>query len=188
MQATFSHNSETKTILIGEPSVGKTSIINQFIHHSFNVFSDSTIGASFLTKVVSTSHGDVNLFIWDTAGQERYRSLIPMYSRNAVAAILVIDVTSKDSIESLNHWFNLIVESCSKDVNFYIAENKCDLDIKVSMDDLKRWADEHNIPLFLTTCKKYETIEPLFNRVAEDIKPRAQEIIQVEESNTKCCS
>lgn len=188
MQNNFSHNSDTKTILIGDPSVGKTSIINKYIYHTFNVLCDSTIGASFFTKVVNTSHGDVNLFIWDTAGQERYRSLIPMYSRNATAAIIVIDVSSKGGIASLNQWFQLIADSCAKDVNFYIAANKCDLETKVPMDELERWADEHNAPLFLTTCKDYDTIEPLFNKIAEDIRPREPLTSQIEISNTKCCS
>ena len=97
-----------KIVLIGECGVGKTSIITQFIEHNFQKDQESTTGVTFSTKSVICDNGKVLQFeIWDTAGQERYRSLTKMFYKDANAAILVYDITHKDSFEEIkNYWAN----------------------------------------------------------------------------------
>ena len=88
-----------KLVLLGESSVGKSSIALRFVKDQFEDFRESTIGAAFLTQTVRRDENTtVKLEIWDTAGQERYKSLAPMYYRNAHCAIVVYDITQELSL------------------------------------------------------------------------------------------
>lgn len=70
-----------KLVLLGDTSVGKSSIVIRFVKGQFSEYQESTIGAAFLTQTVSVQDCHVKYEIWDTAGQERYHSLAPMYYR-----------------------------------------------------------------------------------------------------------
>jgi small GTP-binding protein len=89
MRGSSSPNS--KVILVGDVSVGKTSIVQQYCYNTFEEQLPMTVGVSYVVCDVKTPLGSVKIHISDTAGEEKYRSLIPMYSRNAAAAILVLD-------------------------------------------------------------------------------------------------
>lgn len=165
---------DSKIIILGDTSVGKTSILIQFNSNHFESTIESTVGASFSTKVVETSNGPVELFMWDTAGQEKYRSLIPMYTKGAVAAIIVVDVTSQSSINSLDMWLNIVKQNCSlKTCKVYTVANKIDLidDVEnnISISNVKKWANDHSFPFFCTTAKEFDTVQPVFQKIAEDI-------------------
>ena len=115
-----------KVIMLGNSNVGKTSIIKQFNEHSFGGQVDNTIGANFTQKTVHRSNGDFDLYIWDTAGQERFRSLIPMYMRGSTASVVVADVSSRLSVNSIEKWYQVIQENCPNS-KVYIVANKIDL-------------------------------------------------------------
>lgn len=116
-----------KIVIIGDGSVGKTAIIDQFIKEVFISDIESTVGASFRTKIVDTSYGSIELSIWDEAGRERYRSLIPLYLRNSSAVIIVVDISEYYSnINSLEIWHE-IVKINSSNSRIYIVANKIDL-------------------------------------------------------------
>jgi small GTP-binding protein len=159
---------DAKVIIVGDAGVGKTSILTQFSCNIFNEVTESTVGAMFLSKQVDTSHGTINLMMWDTAGQERYRSLIPMYSRNAAAAILVVDVSHPDSYDGIELWYKLLKDECPNDTKIYIVANKIDLHVQIPIDKLEEWANDHGFPFFKTCSKRYETLEPIFQRIAEE--------------------
>lgn len=83
-----------KLVLLGESAVGKSSLVLRFVKDSFDDYRESTIGAAFLTQTISLDESSTVKFeIWDTAGQERYKSLAPMYYRNANCAVVVYDIT-----------------------------------------------------------------------------------------------
>ena len=87
-----------KIVLIGESGVGKTSIISQFIHKIFQDDIQPSMGGTFTSKSLLFDDGKVlRLDIWDTAGQEKYRALTQMFYKDANAAVLVYDITRKDS-------------------------------------------------------------------------------------------
>lgn len=159
----------SKVIIVGDPSVGKTSIISQFNFRVFDVTVESTVGAAYISKSVSTDNGPVVLHVWDTAGQERYRSLIPMYARNAVAAILVVDVTSQSSYESVDHWFTTLKENCSPNCRIYLVANKMDLEPQIPVGDLGTWGEIRELPFFKCTAMEYDSVAPIFNRIAQDL-------------------
>lgn len=116
-----------KIVLIGAASSGKTSIVNRFIHDKFSSASEATIGAAFISKVININGTDIKLEIWDTGGSEKYRSLAPMYYRDARAAIIVFDVTSENSFNEAHEWLNEFRERGQQNALLFCAANKCDL-------------------------------------------------------------
>ena len=126
-----------KIVLIGESGVGKTSIIYQFVDNIFQQEQQSTIGGTFASKKVKCDNGKIlRLEIWDTAGQERYRSVAKMFYKDANAAILVYDITSKTSFEGLqNYWIPQVKESSPENIILIIAANKMDLFEREQVDE-----------------------------------------------------
>ncbi|CAO0792712.1 unnamed protein product [Mucor circinelloides] len=96
-QQTSSQQGKTyqfKLVLLGESAVGKSSLVMRFVKDHFDEYRESTIGAAFLAQTVTLDDNTIVKFeIWDTAGQERYKSLAPMYYRNANCAVVVYDIT-----------------------------------------------------------------------------------------------
>jgi small GTP-binding protein len=164
---------DSKVILVGDASVGKTSIIQQFNRGVFDEEAEATIGASFVSKLINTSMGPVQIHIWDTAGQERYRSLIPMYSRNALSAIIVVDMTHYPSFEHLDMWVTSVHAGCPPECGIYIVANKVDLPPIVPLGDLEKWCIAHKFPLFRTSAKDHGSVVLVFQKVAEDVAHRA---------------
>ncbi|EMD42925.1 small GTPase Rab5, putative [Entamoeba histolytica KU27] len=83
-----------KIVLLGDSSVGKSSIVLRVCKDEYKEFQENTIGAAFLTKTLIVDGETIKFEIWDTAGQERYHSLTPMYYRGSNAALVVYDITS----------------------------------------------------------------------------------------------
>jgi len=84
---------ECKLVLLGESGVGKSSLVLRFVTNNFRAATESTIGASFMSKMILVDGAPIKFQIWDTAGQEKYHSLAPMYYKGAAAAIIVYVVT-----------------------------------------------------------------------------------------------
>ncbi|XP_072937794.1 ras-related protein RabJ isoform X2 [Epargyreus clarus] len=87
-----------------------------------------TIGASFFTCNISAEDARVKLQVWDTAGQERFRSMAPMYYRNANAALLVFDITSGASFASIKGWVKELQSNVPEPMVLSLVGNKCDLE------------------------------------------------------------
>ena len=160
-----------KVVLVGESGVGKTSIITQFIDQTFQEDQQSTTGGTFSTKSVVCDNGKTLKFeIWDTAGQERYRSLTKMFYKDANAAVLVFDITRKDSFEELqNYWAQQIKESSPPDIILAVAANKSDLIDNEAVDEEKSraFANELGAIYVSTTATTVESINELFIEIAK---------------------
>lgn len=100
------HNTPVKCVIIGDASVGKTSIIQKYLNKEIED-TNTTLGAVFWTF----DHKNIKINLWDTAGQERYLGLIPLYTRNADIILFTFDLTSMDSFKNLNKWMKKIDES-----------------------------------------------------------------------------
>ena len=95
-----------KVVLIGETGVGKTSILLRYITNKFNPGQFSTIGLSYVDKIIKIDNDKIiKLEIWDTAGQEKFRSLARAFYRNIDVGILVYDVTNKSSFEEIKKFW-----------------------------------------------------------------------------------
>ena len=160
-----------KIVLIGESGVGKTSIICQFVDQTFQSEQPSTIGGTFASKKVKCGNGKIlRLEIWDTAGQERYRSVAKMFYKDANAAILVYDITSKTSFEGLqNYWIPQVKNSSPENIILIIAANKVDLFEREQVDqaNAKKYAKEMNASFVQTSAKDSSGINNLFLEIAK---------------------
>ena len=120
---------ELKVVVLGDSRVGKTSLVLRYISGVFNPDQVSTIGAFFLTKKVVLDNGlTIKMNLWDTAGQEKFRSMAPMYYRNADAAVVCFDVTKEESFVKMKDWVDELRNS-SKPENapvLAIVANKVD--------------------------------------------------------------
>ena len=110
-----------KVVLLGESGVGKTCIIARFINNTFEENLISTTGASYAGKTMTFDDfggKSIKFEIWDTAGQEKYRSLTKIFYKDAGAAILVYDITRKESFEEMQkYWINQIKEFAPKNIS-----------------------------------------------------------------------
>ena len=177
-----------KVVLVGESGVGKTSIITQFIDQTFQEDQQSTTGGTFSTKSVVCDNGKTLKFeIWDTAGQERYRSLTKMFYNDANAAVLVFDITRKDSFEELqNYWAQQIKECSPPQIILAVAANKSDLIGKEAVDEeqSRAFANELGAIYVSTTATTVESINELFIEIAKkytnatDIKIKGDDEVQ----------
>ena len=160
-----------KVVLVGESGVGKTSIITQFIDQTFQEDQQSTTGGTLSTKSVICEGGKILKFeIWDTAGQEKYRSLTTMFYKDANAAVMVYDVTRKESFDEIkNYWSNQIKENSPENIILVIAGNKSDLIEQETVDEeeARNFAKELNAIFISTSAKSSEGINSLFEEIAK---------------------
>ena len=160
-----------KAVLLGESGVGKTCIIARFINNTFENNIMSTTGASYAGKTMAFEEFGgqcIKFEIWDTAGQEKYRSLTKIFYKDAAVAILVYDITRKESYEELkNYWYNQLRECSPSNIVIGIAANKCDLydNEQVSEDEARKFADEIGAVFKLTSANTNTGIEDLFKTI-----------------------
>ena len=174
-----------KVVLVGESGDGKTSIITQFIDQTFQEDIQSTTGGTFSTKSVVCDGGKILKFeIWDTAGQEKYRSLTTMFYKDANAAVMVYDVTRKDSFEEMkNYWAIQIKDNSPENIILAIAANKSDLIEQETVDEeeARNFAKELNAIFVTTSAKSSEGINSLFEEIAKKYSGATNITIKEEE-------
>ncbi|GAA5838342.1 hypothetical protein JCM9279_003210 [Rhodotorula babjevae] len=125
---------QVKLVLLGESAVGKSSVVLRFCQNDFQPNKEPTIGAAFLTQRCRLEDKVIKFEIWDTAGQERFRSLSPMYYRNAQAAVVVYDVTKSASLDQAKTWVKELQRQANPNIVIALAGNKIDL-VRPSSDD-----------------------------------------------------
>jgi Ras-related protein Rab-5C len=161
-----------KIVLIGAASSGKSSIVNRFAHNRFVQNSDATIGAAFISKTITVDTTDVRLEIWDTGGTEKYKSLAPMYYRDARAAIIVFDITSKQSFEEAGEWLSEFRGRGQPTALVVIAANKIDLapDRRVKPEDAQEFAEENQVEFLKeTSAVSGVGVNELFTELARSL-------------------
>ena len=160
-----------KVVLLGEAGVGKTSIISRYVSNTFSEVLMSTTGASFATKKVELDdEHKIKFQIWDTAGQERFRSLAKIFYQNAAVAVLVYDITRRDSFEKLKEfWIKELKENAPSDIILAIAANKSDLyeNEVVSLKEGKDLSQEINAIFKSTSAMLSHGVEDLFKLIGE---------------------
>jgi len=164
-------NLQYKVVLLGQAGVGKSSVVLRFVTDSYNNDLDPTIGASYLSKIISLDGNRLKLSIWDTAGQERYQSLARMYYSDSSAAILVYDITSRESYEYMKKWHSELKEFGPRNVVMAIVGNKEDLveHEKVDMDEARNFAHSVGAIYQRTSAKSSAGVNELFEALARKL-------------------
>lgn len=157
-----------KLVFLGDQSVGKTSIITRFMYDKFDSVYQATIGIDFLSKTMYLEDRTVRLQLWDTAGQERFRSLIPSYIRDSSVAVVVYDVTNRQSFLNTARWISEVRTERGSDVIIFVVGNKTDLVDKrqVSIEEGDAKARELNVNFIETSAKAGLNIKALFRKIA----------------------
>jgi len=165
-----------KLVFLGNTSVGKSCIVSRFVHNEFCQFQEPTIGAAFSTNIVDLGNREISFEIWDTAGQERYRSLAPMYYRGSSAAIIVYDITNKDSFIGAKTWVKEIQRRGPSKCIIYIVGNKLDLgDVRtVEIEEVQNYAQSIGISYMEVSAKTGEHVKDMFINIGKQI-PEAPE-------------
>ncbi|ESK92983.1 gtp-binding protein ryh1 [Moniliophthora roreri MCA 2997] len=158
----------TKIVLLGDQSVGKTSLITRFMYDTFDNTYQATIGIDFLSKTMYLEDRTVRLQLWDTAGQERFRSLIPSYIRDSSVAIVVFDITNRQSFLSTTKWIDDVRSERGNDVIIVLVGNKADLSDKrqVTLEEATATATGLNIMFMETSAKAGHNVKTLFKKIA----------------------
>ena len=160
-----------KIILVGDTAVGKTTIIKQYISKMFCETTLSTIGSEYNIKEIEINNEKINLQIWDTPGQVRLRTMTKNFIQNSDIAIMVCDITKKDSFDNLNEWFNTFNNII--DVNniiIGIAANKSDLFEKEEVDlkEIVDYGKTINAKVFSTSAKEFSSIDDMILDLSQD--------------------
>jgi len=169
-----------KLVLLGDAGVGKTALAVQFVKGQFNEFTESTIGASFMNQTVSLPDDTLVKFqIWDTAGQERFHSLAPMYYRGAQAAIVVFDITNRNSFGKAKDWVKELQQQGDPNVVVAFVGNKIDMENmrKVNTEESQRYASDNGLFYMETSAKTANNVSELFMKIAKQLpKQRPREV------------
>jgi len=158
-----------KIILLGDSSVGKTSLILRFCDNKFIEIGTSTIGVDTKTKDIRHNGKKIELEIWDTAGQERFKALAKNSYKGSDGIILVYDITQKKTFSNIKHWYDNIKKNIDIDkVAIILVGNKSDLpDRQVKKENYEKFSEQYNLEVIETSCKDNKNIEETFNALIE---------------------
>jgi small GTP-binding protein len=167
-----------KLVFIGDSGVGKTCIISRFLKGTFEHNINSTDGASYASKSIDVNGKSLVLDIWDTAGQERYKSLTKFFYKGAKMAILVYDITRKESFDNIkSFWYNQIKEYGDEGILLGIAGNKSDKydEEAVPEEEAREYAKSIGAVFQLTSAQNNSGINELFKSMgAKYLDPNAK--------------
>ena len=161
-----------KIIFLGDQGTGKSCILNRFVDDKFDENYQATVGLDFQSKNVKIDNQDIHLLLYDTAGQEKFRSLIPMYTRDANIIMLVYDITRKESFNNIPIWIKDLTNVKFEEVIFVLIGNKIDLNDKreVNKEEGEKYSEENNMIFEEVSAKTGENFPELFyNKIFEQI-------------------
>jgi len=201
-----------KIVLIGDSGVGKTNLLGRFTRNAFEDNTRNTIGVDFSAHDMQVNNKTVKAQFWDTAGQEKYRAIASAYYKNAHGAIIVYDITRRDSFENVDNWLKELRENGEKNIQIMVVGNKCDLEHErqVTKEDSRKFAEARGLYYMETSAKTNENdcvgqafgilIEEIIKKLESDktkgeseltgIKSRTlaeKSKIEAPNKNKKCC-
>ncbi|UCE36960.1 MAG: GTP-binding protein [Thermoplasmata archaeon] len=165
---------QRKICLLGDGAVGKTSLIRKYVLDKFDDKYLPTIGTKVSRKEVVIPFQkeevvvDLTMIIWDIVGQKAYQKLRKMYYQGANGALVVCDVTRKDTLESMREWTESLFKEASPVPVLFLA-NKSDLIHKAEFKptNLETIAAEFKAPYFYTSAKSGANVNRAFFRLGE---------------------
>ncbi|KAJ8367588.1 hypothetical protein AAFF_G00314770, partial [Aldrovandia affinis] len=163
-----------RIILLGDSTVGKSSLLKRFTDGVYSDVADPTVGVDFYARSLEIEPGvKIKLQLWDTAGQERFRSITTSYYRNSVGGLLVFDLTNRKTFEHVREWHREVSEYVQPHRMVYVlVGHKSDLaggERKVSRDEAERLAAALGARYVETSAKRNSNVERAFETLARDV-------------------
>ena len=174
-----------KLILIGDSYVGKSNILLKYLKNQFNENSKTTIGVEFGTKNIIINNKRIKIQIWDTAGQERYRSITSAYYKGAKGALIVYDITRKNTFDNIDKWITDLKLNSDKNICIIILGNKSDLIDKreINKNDGIKKAEMYKTAFLETSALNGDNISKAFDELIEQIVINNKNIFQDDNEN-----
>ncbi|XP_077245262.1 ras-related protein RABB1c-like isoform X2 [Tasmannia lanceolata] len=157
--------------------VGKSCLLLQFTDKRFQPVHDLTIGVEFGARMITIDNKPIKLQIWDTAGQESFRSITRSYYRGAAGALLVYDITRRETFNHLASWLEDARQHANANMTIMLIGNKCDLAHRraVSTEEGEQFAKEHGLIFMEASAKTAQNVEEAFISTAATIYKKIQE-------------
>ncbi len=164
-----------KIVILGDPSVGKTSLVRHFCDGYFRENYLSTIGVSFLRKELSIQDYKVTLQLWDIGGQSIFGGkLRENYLRGAHGALILFDLTEKSTLMHLPEWYENLISTTSE-IPIILIGNKCDLPYKEKIvSRAERLAKKYGAPLYITSAKTGKNMIEVFYTLTKKVMKKAE--------------
>mmetsp|Transcript_7761 Transcript_7761/g.11311 ORF Transcript_7761/g.11311 Transcript_7761/m.11311 type:complete len:216 (+) Transcript_7761:140-787(+) len=166
-----------KYIIIGDTGVGKSCLLLQFTDKRFQPVHDLTIGVEFGARMITVEDSkQIKLQIWDTAGQESFRSITRSYYRGAAGALLVYDITRRDTFKHLSRWLDEARQHSQSNMVIMLIGNKSDLEHRraVSTEEGLEFAEKNGLVFMETSAKTAANVEKAFIDTAAKIHENIQ--------------
>ena len=158
-------------IIVGDIAVGKSCILLQFTDNKFRLQHELTIGVEFGAKTIELNNKTIKIQIWDTAGQEAFQAITRTYYKGAVGALLVYDITRRDTFTHVTKWLEEVKSNSSKSICVILIGNKKDLEDKrqVTYEEGESFAKENGLMFLETSAKTAYNVVEAFNLSAQAI-------------------
>lgn len=159
-----------KLVLFGNERVGKTSLVDRYVNDKFEKDYISTLGYNVFEKRIMHRNCEISLMIYDIGGQEKFRQLRQKYAEGANTALIVYDITNRESFENIPNWHRDLLEFAG-DIPFIVIGNKVDLvdERKVSYDEAVTLSSQLGAQdFFETSAKTGQGVENCFQKIAID--------------------
>ena len=193
----MNYDKTCQLLVIGDTSVGKTSLITRYTNGTFKDEYLATVGLDYYSKEEIINNKTINIKIWDTAGQERFKALTQSYFRNAEGVMLAFDVTKSESYDNLKDWIVSIkknLEGKNIFLPLIIVGNKIDMEEsrEVEKESAEQFATENNYKYFETSAKTGEGVDEavrdlinqvLNNNQIDEQKMEARKSVQLKEED-----
>jgi Ras-related protein Rab-11A len=153
-----------KVVLIGDSGVGKSNILSRYIRDEFSIETKSTVGVEFGHKKIMLKNTKIKAQIWDTAGQERYKSITNAYYKGAKGALVVFDLSRKDTFQTVDRWIDELKTNSDQESTIILIGNKSDLEEErqVTEEEARQKAEHYNLAYLETSALQSINIDKAF--------------------------
>lgn len=160
-----------KILIIGDSSVGKTSVLLRFVDDMYSPEFQTTIGVDFKIANLNINNKVIKLQLWDTAGQDRFRNIVASYYRGAQGIMLMYDITNPASFQSVTRWHEEAQGYLQSSVPKLLIGNKADLANQraVKLDEAHQLAERLGMDYIETSAKSSQNVKQAFESMSRKI-------------------